>query len=181
MQSVFAGDNVDRKTGEIKGRKVAYTAQVRVRVGEVIREDAGFGTGYGKDDGDACEGAIKEAVTDALKRALVSFGDQFGLGLYGGGNIQRQPAQRPQPQNGNGKASAADIDPKREMTGEQRQRFIKAVQDAYDDLGDVPVNEILAKHNVRGAAKVVYAPTAVAIAEDLKQLRAGLMVGPPMN
>jgi len=37
---------------------------------------------------DAHEMAEKGAVTDALKRALRTFGDQFGNGLYGDGRIQ---------------------------------------------------------------------------------------------
>lgn len=181
VQEVYCGDHLDRKTKEVKGRKVVYTAQVRVKVGDLVREDVGYGSGYGQDDGDATEGAIKEAVTDALKRALVSFGDQFGLGLYGGSpsQVQRQQAAPPQPQNG--KDKAAEIDPKRELTGDQRVRFAKVVQDAYDDLGDMVVNEVLAKHNVKTASAVVYAKTAAAIGRELKKLRAGLMAGAPLN
>lgn len=56
-----------------------FVAHVRVEVktadGVVVREDVG----WGQDDP---EKAIKEAVTDALKRALRSFGDQFGNSLY---------------------------------------------------------------------------------------------------
>lgn len=37
---------------------------------------------------DAHEMAEKGAVTDALKRALRTFGDQFGNGLYGDGKVQ---------------------------------------------------------------------------------------------
>lgn len=62
--------------------QAAYTAIVRVTVGDVIREDVGFGSGFAKAKGDAIEGATKEAVTDALKRALRTFGNPFGLALY---------------------------------------------------------------------------------------------------
>ena len=62
--------------------QAAYTAIVRVTVGEVVREDVGFGSGFAKQIGDAIEGATKEAVTDALKRCLRTFGDPFGLALY---------------------------------------------------------------------------------------------------
>ena len=93
VQEVYAGDHIDRKTKEVKGRKVSYTAEVRVRAMGIVREDAGYGSGYAQDDGDATEGAIKEAVTDGLKKALVSFGDQFGLGLYGGGNASQRQEQ----------------------------------------------------------------------------------------
>lgn len=98
-------------------------------------------------------------------------------------STQHQDSQQeaPPPQNGNGKARAAAIDPKREMTGDQRTRFAEAVQDAYDDLGDVTVNEVLQKHGVNTASAVVYAKTAAAIAQDLKEARAGMMAGAPMN
>jgi len=62
--------------------QAAYTCIVRLQVGDVIREDVGFGSGYAKQMGDAIEGATKEAVTDALKRALRTFGNPFGLALY---------------------------------------------------------------------------------------------------
>lgn len=62
--------------------QAAYTAIVTVTVGDVIREDVGFGSGFAKQIGDAIEGATKEAVTDALKRALRTFGNPFGLALY---------------------------------------------------------------------------------------------------
>ena len=73
-----------REIGQAKkpGFGVTYTAKVAVDVGGVIREDFGAGHGYDIDCGLAHESAIKEAVTDALKRALRSFGNPFGLALY---------------------------------------------------------------------------------------------------
>lgn len=62
--------------------QAAYTCVVTVLVGDVVREDVGFGSGFSKQVGDAVEGAVKEAVTDALKRALRTFGNPFGLALY---------------------------------------------------------------------------------------------------
>jgi DNA repair and recombination protein RAD52 len=62
--------------------QAAYTCIVTVSVGGVVREDVGFGSGFAKQVGDAIEGATKEAVTDALKRALRTFGNPFGLALY---------------------------------------------------------------------------------------------------
>jgi len=62
--------------------QAAYTCIVTVTVGNVVREDVGFGSGFAKQLGDAVEGATKEAVTDALKRALRTFGNPFGLALY---------------------------------------------------------------------------------------------------
>jgi len=68
-----------------KGEKqwqAAYTALVSVTVADVTRQDVGFGSGFAKQAGDAIEGATKEAVTDALKRALRTFGSPLGLALY---------------------------------------------------------------------------------------------------
>lgn len=62
--------------------QAAYTCIVSVTVGDVTRQDVGFGSGFAKQLGDAVEGATKEAVTDALKRALRTFGNPFGLALY---------------------------------------------------------------------------------------------------
>ncbi|MFP4239819.1 MAG: RAD52 family DNA repair protein [Rhodosalinus sp.] len=60
----------------------AYSCIVRLDVAGTVREDVGFGSGYAKQAPDAIEGATKEAVTDALKRALRTFGWPFGLALY---------------------------------------------------------------------------------------------------
>ena len=60
----------------------AYTCICTLTVGEVTRQDVGFGSGFAKGIGDAIEGATKEAATDALKRAARTFGNIFGLALY---------------------------------------------------------------------------------------------------
>ncbi len=92
---VFGFDGWDRETMEARcvwqgrshGRSAcAYVARVRVsiRAGDelVIREGSGAGNGIGPTPGEAHESAIKEAETDAMKRALVTFGNIFGLALY---------------------------------------------------------------------------------------------------
>jgi len=61
---------------------VSYIAKVRITVGNVIREGTGAGHGRMGGVGDKHESAIKEAESDARKRALMQFGDQFGLSLY---------------------------------------------------------------------------------------------------
>jgi len=66
----------------VKQWYVGYTSTVRVEVGNIVREGTGFGQGIDKDLGRAHESAIKEAESDAMKRALITFGDQFGLALY---------------------------------------------------------------------------------------------------
>ncbi len=72
---------------EKKNWAVAYMARVRITVRtdtgqSIIREGCGFGSGFSKSVGDAHESAIKEAETDAMKRALMTFGNPFGLALY---------------------------------------------------------------------------------------------------
>lgn len=77
-----------RKIGQQQkdGHSVSYIARVRVEVmtegGVVIREGVGAGHGIDADLGLAHESAIKESETDARKRALMTFGNPFGLALY---------------------------------------------------------------------------------------------------
>ena len=71
---------------EQKGDKglwyVSYTARSVITFDGVTREGTGFGQGIDKDLGKAHESAIKEAESDAMKRALMTFGNPFGLALY---------------------------------------------------------------------------------------------------
>lgn len=64
--------------------EVGYFAKVRVNAGGIYREGVGTGSGIANPSNyyKAIENAIKEAETDALKRALRSFGSKFGLALY---------------------------------------------------------------------------------------------------
>jgi len=67
--------------------KVGYEAEVRIVVrgperDTVARTGTGLGSGISKDLFEAIEGAAKEAETDAMKRALMTFGNPFGLALY---------------------------------------------------------------------------------------------------
>ena len=78
------GESVDQQTGEAKPWR-AYSATVRVSVpGSPARADTGF-QAVADETVEGHETASKGAVTDALKRALRSYGDQFGNGLYGDG------------------------------------------------------------------------------------------------
>jgi len=76
----------ERKIGrgqyERDGWGVTYIAKVCVKVGGIEREGMGSGHGIDVDLGLAHESAIKEAESDARKRALMTFGNQFGLALY---------------------------------------------------------------------------------------------------
>jgi hypothetical protein len=72
----------DRKSGW----GVTYIARVRITITAgnrtLIREGSGAGHGIDSDLGLAHESALKEAETDATKRALMTFGNPFGLALY---------------------------------------------------------------------------------------------------
>ena len=63
---------------------VTYIAKVKVIVGNLFREGTGAGHGRFGSIGEKHESAIKEAETDARKRAFMQFGNQFGLSLYNG-------------------------------------------------------------------------------------------------
>ena len=83
---------------------VCYKAVVKLIVKDenhsksTSRQDVGFGTGTAKTLADSHENAGKEAVTDALKRAMRSFGNQFGNSLY---DKTRNHQNSPQMQNSN--------------------------------------------------------------------------------
>ena len=81
----------------VKEQPITYIARVRIRAGGVTRE------GWGGDNGNDHENAVKGAETDAIKRALRTFGNQFGLPLYdkeeNAENLTRgsEPAPTPRP------------------------------------------------------------------------------------
>jgi len=92
---IFKPDAWDRETIQVKcvwegtrdGREACtYMARVRIRVraGDlvVVRMGSGTGHGIGPTRGEAHEFALKTAETDAMKRALATFGNPFGLALY---------------------------------------------------------------------------------------------------
>jgi DNA recombination protein Rad52 len=92
---IFGFDGWDRETvvtecvwqdGKREPKACAYAVRVRIRVRAsetvVCREGSGFGSGTAATLGEAHESALKEAETDAMKRALATFGNQFGLALY---------------------------------------------------------------------------------------------------
>ncbi len=113
------------------GWGVTYTARVRVTVGipglpVVIREGCGAGHGIDTDLGQAHESALKEAETDAMKRALMTFGNPFGLALY-------DKQQREVTGSGSSRTPAVgDQQPRRPQAGErsgntERLRLIPAM------------------------------------------------------
>ena len=95
---------LDTKTGEVKVSH-AYSAPVRVTVpGAPPRTDTGFHA-VAEDTAEGHETAIKGAATDGMKRALRSFGDRFGNGLYG--DPPAGPGKARQPQEGKGRSTSS--------------------------------------------------------------------------
>ena len=94
---IFGFDGWNRETVELRqlgaprevnGKmRVGYSARVRITVTTptgttLVREGCGFGSGIDRDEDQAHESALKEAESDAMKRALMTFGNPFGLALY---------------------------------------------------------------------------------------------------
>jgi DNA repair and recombination protein RAD52 len=86
--SISKLEQVSQEVNQNQNHVVCYKAVVKVLVHDeqhtkdISREDVGFGTGIAKTLADAHEGAAKEAITDSIKRAMCSFGNQFGNSLY---------------------------------------------------------------------------------------------------
>ncbi len=166
-------EKVDVRTGEVKV-SYAYSAPVRVTVaGAPPRTDLGFHV-VTDDNAEGHKTAAKGAVTDGLKRALRSFGDRFGNGLYGdqppaNSRPRAQRAEAPARNNGNsnsgGNASnRQDGDHPRQL----RERLIAlGAEQGFDqaqvrmavqkqtgkELDDLPAREL--KPLVEGAARKV--------------------------
>ena len=100
--SISSLEVVSVEVNQNQNNIISYKAIVHVVVynenhsQKVCREDVGFGSGIAKTLADAHESGAKEAVTDALKRAMRSFGNQFGNSLY---DKSRNHQMNQQPQN----------------------------------------------------------------------------------
>ena len=109
---VFGFDGWDRETvasqrvwAKPLGTKfgAAYLTRVKSLSGPVIkrsfREGSGTGEATAASAGLAHEIAAKGAETDATERALSTFGNRFGLSLYGGTDVVAHP-NHPRSSNG---------------------------------------------------------------------------------
>ena len=143
------------------GWGVTYTARVRVTVTAggltpLIREGSGAGHGIDVDLGQAHESALKEAETDAMKRALMTFGNPFGLALYDkrqrevssaagqGDGAQRPGGQRSclsRPEAGSPAAAAASAAQRRTQATDPTPP-----PSAPADLGQVPLDAETIQH-----------------------------------
>ena len=101
--SITSLDQVSQETNSNQNVVICYKAVIKLTVysldhsKHISKEDVGFGTGIAKSLADAHEGGAKEAVTDAIKRAMRSFGNQFGNSLYDKSrNHQTQSQATPQ-------------------------------------------------------------------------------------
>ena len=144
-------ETVDTSTGEVKV-SLGYSAPVRVTVaGALPRTDIGFNA-VAEDNADGHETAIKGAVTDGMKRALRSFGVQFGNGFYGDQPAEEANGRRPaarqtgrasggasRPQRAPAQAQAASAPAGASGTGDVpalRKRLIEiATQQGFDENG----------------------------------------------
>jgi DNA repair and recombination protein RAD52 len=81
-------EQVSQEMNHNQNNVICYKAIIQIVVHDlqhqkqINREDVGFGSGIAKTLADAHESGAKEAVTDAIKRTLRSFGNQFGNSLY---------------------------------------------------------------------------------------------------
>jgi DNA recombination protein Rad52 len=122
---------------EVDGKwRVGYRAKVRITVfpgvGEfgdtgLIREGCGFGSGIDRDLHQAHESALKEAESDAMKRALMTFGNPFGLALYDKTQAQVTNASPPPYNPDNPPPSVSAITP-----SEGRKSSAQAKRDGDD-------------------------------------------------
>ena len=96
----WSSETIETTCVQNEPRAVSYIAKVRITVGDVIREGTGAGHGNQTNHGNNHESAIKEAETDARKRAFMQFGNQFGLSLYNGKDKSwKTNKEKPQSQN----------------------------------------------------------------------------------
>ena len=74
----------ERSRGDTTSCAYAARVRIRVRAGRtvILREGSGCGSATASTSSEAHDIALKAAETDATKRALATFGNPFGLGLY---------------------------------------------------------------------------------------------------
>jgi len=117
-------EQVSQETNSNQNIVICYKAVLSITVYDlthskfISREDVGFGTGIAKMQSDAHEGGAKEAVTDAIKRSIRSFGSQFGNSLYDKSK-NHQTQSQPSPQIANSQPSSAQ--PQRQQSSPQAQ------------------------------------------------------------
>ncbi len=145
---IFGFDGWDRETvasqcvwAKPLGAKygAAYLTRVRitVRAGDhrVVREGSGTGEATAASPGLAHEFAAKAAETDATKRALSTFGNRFGLSLYGGSPDVGTPPSNPRSFNGEIRSRSAYL-------GARRAGFRRAPTTAANQNANGPTTDL---------------------------------------
>lgn len=165
---VFGFDGWDRETVSAecvwqdvrqtpKACSYAVRVRIKVRAGRIVvaREGTGVGHGTGATLGEAHESALKEAETDATKRALMTFGNLFGLALY---DKKQAGVQRA---NTNGRHAGATPVVWALMTGnepprtcETPQQFCSAAKETLRTAKSVDELEALWIGNAAGVAQL---------------------------
>lgn len=89
----FGGFSSDVLTAELmfedqvgSNWNVGYKVILRLTVGDATYTEAAVGSANLPQRGEAHDMAVKTAESDALKRAAINLGDQFGLSLYNNGS-----------------------------------------------------------------------------------------------
>jgi DNA repair and recombination protein RAD52 len=124
--SISSLEVVSVEVNQNQNNIVSYKALVQVVVynenhsQKVCREDVGFGSGIAKTLADAHESGAKEAVTDGLKRAMRSFGNQFGNSLY---DKSRNHQTTNQPQNNQSQMSYPPNNQQQAQRNNQPQNY----------------------------------------------------------
>lgn len=182
-------ETIDLKCVSEKGRTigrqqdagwgVTYIAKVRIVVGDAVaREGCGAGHGIDRDLGQAHESALKEAETDAMKRALMTFGNPFGLALY---DKEQTEVERSDPPKSNGRMPKAQQQEPRTLSalaqrllnetsahttpdGLNRWWSTQKVNKIFDDLSDAEYQivfdaAVAKKNELNGAQDSELGPT----------------------
>ena len=138
---------VSSEINQNQNNVICYKAIVQVLVHsddhskDISREDVGFGTGVSKILADAHENAGKEAVTDALKRAMRSFGNQFGNSLYDKTRNHQNSPQMQSPQMQNSNYQQNQNYNQQQQQGIQRQNQNQIVQQQVQNPNSRNVNQ----------------------------------------
>lgn len=129
--------------------RCSYRARVRVTAMGIVREGSGHGHGFADNPGEAHESAEKEAETDAMKRALMTFGNPFGLALYDKKQAEVAPA--------NPSSAGANRATRPASTGGSRAPMAAAPQNSPTGHGPTATNGAShSKHPRREEALAAY-------------------------
>ena len=164
---------------EPKACSIAVRVRIRVRAGDTVvyRDGSGVGHGTGGTLGEAHESALKEAETDATKRALTTFGNLFGLALYD--KAQNGVKRSPKPNGWGGMFTWLLVSAKGDLLGKYRNphTFCAAMRDLF---GTALVPEDLDTLWLRNGPAVEQLRTVCPDLQDLTRDSLRRHSGPPL-